>query len=151
MNKIAPFLWFNSNAEQAAEFYLSVFPHARKLDELRSSGIGPWPPGEIGTITIELEGQEMVFLNGGPGHQLTPAFSFFVRCDSQEEIDTYWDKLLEGGKPIACGWLTDRFGLSWQIVPRNITQLVSHPKAMQAMMQMIKLDIPTLEAAARED
>ena len=150
MNKLAPFLWFNDNAEEAATFYLSVFPHARKLDELRSTGAGPWPVGEIGTITIELEGQEVVFLNGGPAYQLNPAFSFVVRCDSQQEIDSYWNKLIEGGKPMACGWLTDRFGLCWQIVPRNITALVSHPKAMQAMMKMIKLDIPTLEAAGRE-
>ena len=151
MNKLAPFLWFNDNAEEAAEFYLSVFPHARRLDELRSKGIGPWPVGKIATITIELEGQEMVFLNGGPAHQLNPAFSFFVRCDSQEEIDSYWDKLIEGGKPMACGWLTDRFGLCWQIVPRNIGELISHPKAMEAMMGMIKMDLPALQAAAREN
>jgi predicted 3-demethylubiquinone-9 3-methyltransferase (glyoxalase superfamily) len=149
MNKLAPFLWFNDNAEKAAGFYLSVFPHARRLNELRSKGVGPWPVGEIATITIELEGQEMVFLNGGPAHQLNPAFSFFVRCDSQEEIDSYWGKLIEGGKPMACGWLTDRFGLCWQIVPRNIGELISHPKAMEAMMGMIKMDLPTLEAAAR--
>lgn len=152
MNKLAPFLWFNDNAEEAAEFYLSIFPHARKVGELRSKGVGPWPVGKIATITIELEGQEMVFLNGGPAQQLTAAFSFFVRCDSQQEIDSYWDKLMEGGgKPVACGWLTDRFGLCWQIVPRKIEELVSHPKAMEAMMTMIKLDLPTLEAAARED
>jgi predicted 3-demethylubiquinone-9 3-methyltransferase (glyoxalase superfamily) len=150
MNKLAPFLWFNDNAEEAAEFYLAVFPHARKLDELRSKGVGPWPVGKIATITIELEGQEMVFLNGGPAHQLNAAFSFFVRCDSQEEIDSYWDKLIEGGKPMACGWLTDRFGLCWQIVPRNIGDLISHPKAMEAMMGMIKMDLSALEAAARE-
>jgi predicted 3-demethylubiquinone-9 3-methyltransferase (glyoxalase superfamily) len=151
MNKLAPFLWFNDNAEEAAEFYLSVFPHARRPDEVRSKGVGPWPAGKIATITIELEGQEMVFLNGGPAYQLNPAFSFFVRCDSQEEIDSYWGKLIEGGKPMACGWLTDRFGLCWQIVPRNIGELISHPKAMQAMMGMIKMDLPALEAAAREN
>ena len=150
MNKLAPFLWFNDSAEEAAQFYLSVFPHARKLDELRSKGVGPWPVGKIATITIELEGQEMVFLNGGPSYQLNPAFSFFVRCDSQQEIDRYWDKLIAGGKPMACGWLTDRFGLCWQIVPRNIGDLISHPKAMEAMMKMIKMDLATLEAAARE-
>jgi hypothetical protein len=82
----------------------------------------------------------MVFLNGGPAHALNPAFSFFVRCNSQEEIDSYWDKLIEGGKPMACGWLIDRFGLCWQIVPRNIGELISHPKAMEAMMGMIKMD-----------
>lgn len=151
MNKLAPFLWFNDNAEEAAAFYLGVFPHARKLDEVRSQGVGPWPVGTIATITIEIEGQEMVFLNGGPAQQLNPAISFFVRCDSQEEIDTYWDKLIEGGKPMACGWLTDRFGLCWQIVPRHIGALISHPKAMQAMMGMIKMDLSALEAAARDN
>jgi predicted 3-demethylubiquinone-9 3-methyltransferase (glyoxalase superfamily) len=151
MNKLAPFLWFNDNAEEAAEFYLTVFPHARKLEELRSKGMGPWPVGTIATITIELEGQEMVFLNGGLAQQLNPAFSFFVRCDSQQEIDSYWEKLIEGGgKPMACGWLTDRFGLCWQIVPRNISELINHPKAMEAMMGMIKMDLPALEAATRE-
>jgi predicted 3-demethylubiquinone-9 3-methyltransferase (glyoxalase superfamily) len=103
MNKLAPFLWFNDNAEEAAEFYLSIFAHASGLDELCSKGVGQWPVGKIATITIELEGQEMVFLNGGPSNQLNPAFSFFVRCDSQEEIDSYWDKLIEGGNPMACG------------------------------------------------
>jgi predicted 3-demethylubiquinone-9 3-methyltransferase (glyoxalase superfamily) len=150
MKKLSPFLWFNDNAEEAAEFYMSVFPHARKVDELRSKGVGPWPVGKIATITIELEGQEMVFLNGGPTYQLNPAFSFFVSCESQDEIDRYWDKLLEEGKPMACGWLTDRFGLCWQILPRNISELISHPKAMAAMMGMIKMDIAVLEAAAQE-
>ena len=151
MPKLAPFLWFNDNAEEAAEFYLGVFPHARKLDELRSKGVGPWPEGKIATITIELEGQEMVFLNGGPAHQLSPSFSFFVRCDSQEEIDSYWDKLMAGGgKPMACGWLTDRFGLCWQVVPRNIGELIRHPAAMQAMMGMVKFDIAALEKAAKD-
>jgi predicted 3-demethylubiquinone-9 3-methyltransferase (glyoxalase superfamily) len=150
MNKLAPFLWFNTDAEDAAKFYLSVFPNARKVDEVRSKGVGPWCAGGIATITIELEGQEMVFLNGGPANQLNPAFSFFVRCDSQEEIDSHWDKLIEGGKAMARGWLTDRFGLCWQIVPRNISELISHPKAMAAMLGMIKLDVAALEAAARE-
>ena len=150
MKKLVPFLWFKDNAEEAALYYLSVFPGARKLDELRSKGTGPWPEGTIGTITIELEGQEMVFLNGGPQYALNPAFSFVVRCETQVEIDGYWDKLLDGGKPMACGWLTDRYGVSWQIVPREIHKLVSHPKAMQAMMGMVKLDIGALEAAARE-
>lgn len=150
MKKLAPFLWFNDNAEEAAAFYLSLFPHARQLGEVRSKGVGPWPEGKIATITIELEGQELVFLNGGPAQQLTPAISFFVRCDSQQEIDLYWDKLMEGGRSMACGWLTDRFGLCWQIVPHNIDQLISQPKAMQAMMGMIKLDLSALETAARE-
>ncbi len=150
MNKVAPFLWFNDNAEQAAEFYLSVFPHARKLEELRSKGVGPWPIGGIATITLEIEGQEIVFMNGGPSQKLNPAISFFVRCDSQQEIDMYWDTLIAGGQSMACGWLTDRFGLCWQIVPRNIAELINHPKAMEAMMGMIKLDVAALETAARE-
>ncbi|HVY45928.1 MAG TPA: VOC family protein [Minicystis sp.] len=150
MNKIAPFLWFDGDGEEAAAFYLGVFPHARKLDELRASGVGPWPVGNIATITIELEGQEVTFMNGGPEQKLSPAFSFFVRCESQAEIDMVWDKLLAGGgKPMACGWLTDRFGVSWQIVPRNIVDLIRHPKAMEAMMGMIKFDVAALEAAAR--
>ena len=150
MNKITPFLWFNDNAEDAAAFYLSVFPEAKKVGELRSSGIGPWPAGKIATITIELMGQRMTFLNGGPGQALTPAFSYSVACKDQAEIDRYWDKLLEGGKPMACGWLTDKFGLSWQIVPERIGKILKHPKAMAAMMNMVKFDIATLEAAAKE-
>lgn len=147
-NKISPFLWFNDNAEEAAEFYLSIFPEAKKLGELRSSGLGPWPEGKIATITIEVLGQPMTFLNGGPAHALTPAFSYSVSCNDQAEIDFYWDKLLEGGKPMACGWLTDKFGLCWQIVPHHISKLLKHPKAMAAMMGMVKFDIAALEAAA---
>jgi predicted 3-demethylubiquinone-9 3-methyltransferase (glyoxalase superfamily) len=149
MSKITPFLWFNDNAEDAANFYLSIFPEAKKLKELRSSGVGPWPKGHLATVQIQLLGQEVIFLNGGPAHQLSPAFSFSVACKDQAEIDLYWDKLLEGGgKTMACGWLTDRFGLSWQIVPQNIGALLSHPNAMAAMMQMVKFDIAKLEAAA---
>ena len=150
MNKITPFLWFNDNAEEAAEFYLSEFPQAKKLGELRSSGVGPWPAGKIATITIELAGQKMIFLNGGPAQALTPAFSYSVACKDQAELDLYWDRLLAGGKPMACGWLTDKFGLCWQIVPEKIGELLQHPKAMDAMMTMVKFDIAALEAAANE-
>lgn len=151
MNKITPFLWFNDNAEEAAEFYLSVFPEAKKVSEMRSSGVGPWPAGKIATITIELMGVQMTFLNGGSTYALTPAFSYSVACKDQAEIDRYWEKLLEGGgKPMACGWLTDKFGLCWQIVPENIGELVKHPKGMAAMMTMVKFDIAALEAAAKE-
>jgi predicted 3-demethylubiquinone-9 3-methyltransferase (glyoxalase superfamily) len=150
MNVITPFLWFNDNAEDAAEFYLSVFPEAKKVGEVRSSGVGPWPAGKIATITIELMGQQMTFLNGGPAHALTPAFSYSVACKDQAEIDRYWEKLLEGGKPMACGWLTDKFGLCWQIVPEKIGEILKQPKAMAAMMKMVKFDIATLEAAAKE-
>lgn len=150
MSQITPFLWFQDNAEEAAEFYLSVFTASRKLSELRSSGTGPWPAGKIATITIELMGQRMTFLNGGAAHQLTPAFSYSVTCKDQAELDHYWDKLVAGGKPMACGWLTDKFGLCWQIVPENIGEILKHPKAMAAMMNMVKFDIAALEAAARQ-
>lgn len=151
MHKITPFLWFEDNAEEAAEFYLSTFPHAKKISELRSSGVGPWPAGKIATVTIELMGQQMTFLNGGPEQALTPAFSYSVACKDQAELDSYWEKLLAGGgKPMACGWLTDKFGLCWQIVPENIEEIVRHPKAMAAMMEMIKFDIAALEAAAQQ-
>jgi predicted 3-demethylubiquinone-9 3-methyltransferase (glyoxalase superfamily) len=148
MSTITPFLWFNDNAEEAAHFYLSVFPEAKKVEELRSSGVGPWPEGQIATITIELAGERMTFLNGGPAHALTPAFSFSVACRDQAEIDFYWERLVEGGQPMACGWLKDRFGLCWQIVPRNIGELLKHPAAMAAMMGMVKFDVAALEAAA---
>ena len=149
MKKITPFLWFNDNAEEAAEFYVSVFPDAKKLHELRSSGVGPWPEGKIATITIELMGQAMTFLNGGPAQALTPAFSLSVACRDQAELDQYWEKLMAGGgKPMACGWLTDKFGLCWQIVPEGIGELLKNPKAMAAMMTMVKFDIAALEAAA---
>lgn len=150
MNKITPFLWFNDNAEEAAEFYLAVFQSSKKVHELRSSGVGPWPEGKIATITIDLMGQQMTFLNGGPAHPLTPAFSYSVACASQAEIDYYWGKLVEGGAPMACGWLTDKFGLCWQIVPENIGIVLKSPKAMAAMMEMVKLDLAALEAAATE-
>lgn len=148
MPTITPFLWFHDNAEEAAEFYLSVFPGSKKLSELRSSGVGPWPAGKIATITIELLGQPMTFLNGGPDHSLTPGFSYSVACRDQAELDHYWDKLVAGGQPMACGWLTDKFGLCWQIVPADIGNVLKHPKAMAAMMTMVKLDIAALQAAA---
>jgi len=151
MNKVTPFLWFNDNAEEAAAFYLSVFPEAKTVSELRSNGVGPWPVGKIATITIELMGQPMTFLNGGPAQTLTPAFSYSLACKDQAEIDSYWDKLLAGGgKTMACGWLTDKFGLCWQIVPENIGEILKHPSAMAAMMKMVKFDIAALEAAAKE-
>src|SRR3954447_10215489 len=136
MNKITPFLWFNDNAEDAAEFYLSVFPEAKKVMELRSSGVGPWPAGKIATIAIELMGQQMTFLNGGPPHTLTPALSHSVACKDQAESDRYWDKLLEGDMPMACRWLIYKFGLHWQIVPKTMREILKDPKAMAAMMKM---------------
>lgn len=148
MPTITPFLWFNTEAEDAANFYLSIFPDAKKISEMRSNGVGPWPAGTIGVITIELMGQQMTFLNGGPHYKLNQAFSFFIACDTQQEIDGFWTKLADGGSEIACGWLTDKFGLTWQVAPRNIGELIRHPKAMEAMMGMKKLDIAALKAAA---
>jgi predicted 3-demethylubiquinone-9 3-methyltransferase (glyoxalase superfamily) len=150
MNKITPFLWFNDNAEQAAEFYLSVFPDGRKLDELRTTEAGPGPVGSLLVLELELNGQHMTFLNGGPGHPLTDAFSFFIRCDTQEEIDSYWAKLTDGGAEIACGWLRDKFGLCWQVVPNGFIEWLRHPAAMRAMMAMTKMDIATIQQAANQ-
>jgi predicted 3-demethylubiquinone-9 3-methyltransferase (glyoxalase superfamily) len=150
MNKITPFLWFDNNAEEAVEFYFSVFKSGRRLDQLRSDGVGPWPKGKIATIAFELEGQQFTALNGGPAHQFNEAVSFVVQCADQAEIDYYWNALLAGGgSEIACGWLKDRFGLRWQIVPVNIGSLLRHPAAMAAMMTMKKLDIRALEDAGK--
>ena len=148
MNKISPFLWFNNNAEEAATFYLSVFPNGRILSELRHPENSFGPAGTIITIELELAGQQVTFLNGGPGHPPTDAFSFFIRCETQAEIDDYWCKLTDGGSEGACGWLKDRFGVSWQVVPVHIMDLIRSPAAMQAMMTMKKLDIADLEKAA---
>jgi predicted 3-demethylubiquinone-9 3-methyltransferase (glyoxalase superfamily) len=150
MNKITPFLWFNANAEDAANFYLSVFPNSSKLGELRVTEAGPGPKGSLLVIDIELDGQQVTFLNGGPAHQLSEAFSFTVRCETQAEIDSYWSKLTDGGNELACGWLKDKFGLCWQIVPTNLTKLLRNPAAMTAMMSMKKFDIATLEKAASQ-
>jgi predicted 3-demethylubiquinone-9 3-methyltransferase (glyoxalase superfamily) len=148
MNKITPFLWFNANAEDAANFYFSVFPGSRKLRELRVTEAGPGPVGSLLAIDIELNGQEVSFLNGGPAHQLSEAFSFTVHCETQAEIDDYWAKLGGGGTELGCGWLKDKFGLCWQIVPPRLYETLQHPAAMRAMMTMKKFDIATLEQAA---
>lgn len=150
MPKITPFLWFDNNAEEAVEFYVSVFPNSRRVDELRASEAGPGPKGSILTINFELDGQTFTALNGGPMYKFTEAVSFVVDCKDQAEIDYYWEKLSSGGGEVACGWLKDRFGVSWQITPVNIVELVSHPGAMRAMMTMKKLDIAALQAAAKE-
>ncbi len=147
--RITPFLWFDSNAEEAVEFYLSVFKNSRRLGELRNTGDAPGPKGGILTISFELDGQKFTALNGGPDYQFTQAVSFVVRCDTQEEVDEYWAKLTFGGSEIQCGWLTDKFGLCWQIVPTGLFEWLKHPKAMQAMMKMKKLDIAELERAAQ--
>src|SRR5271168_1622144 len=147
--RITPFLWFDKNAEEAVDFYLTVFKNSRKLDELRGPVETPGAPkAMVLTVSFELDGLKFTALNGGPDHKFNEAVSFVVRCDNQDEIDYYYSKLLEGGgSEIACGWLKDRFGLRWQVVPARIGELISHPKAMQAMMGMKKFDIAALERA----
>ena len=147
--RITPFLWFDSNAEEAVDFYLTVFKNSRRLGELRASDDTTLPKGSILTVTFELEGQKFTALNGGPAFKFTEAISFVVRCDSQEEVDFYWSKLTAGGKESQCGWLKDKFGLSWQIVPARLPDLIKSPKAWQAMLKMKKLVIAELESAAR--
>lgn len=150
--RITPFLWFDSNAEEAVDFYLTVFKNSRKLNEFRTPvDTQAAPTGKVLTISFELDGLKFTALNGGPDHKFNEAVSFVVRCENQDEIDYYYGKLLEGGgSEIACGWLMDRFGLRWQVVPANTDELVGNPKGMQAMMQMKKFDIAALERAANE-
>ena len=147
--RITPFLWFDSNAEEAVEFYCGIFPNSRKLSELRNTGDAPGPKGGVLTVSFELDGLRFTALNGGPAYQFSPAISFAVRCDTQQEIDNYWSKLSAGGKEIQCGWLVDNFGLSWQIVPARLPELLKDSRAMQAMMKMKKLDIAELERASQ--
>jgi predicted 3-demethylubiquinone-9 3-methyltransferase (glyoxalase superfamily) len=147
--RITPFLWFDSNAEEAVKFYLSIFKNSRRLDALRSPSDTTVPKDKVLTVAFELDGQRLTALNGGPMFKFTEAVSFVVRCDSQEEVDYYWSRLLAGGTESQCGWLKDKFGLSWQIVPARLPELIRHPKAMQAVMKMKKLDIAELERAAK--
>jgi predicted 3-demethylubiquinone-9 3-methyltransferase (glyoxalase superfamily) len=147
--RISPFLWFDSNAEEAVNFYLSVFKNSRKLEEFRIPDEASGPQGKVLTIAFELDGQRFTALNGGPMFQFTEAVSFVVRCDNQQEIDEYWSKLTSGGSESMCGWLKDRFGMSWQVVPARISQLLKHPKSMQALMGMKKIDIGEIERAAQ--
>jgi predicted 3-demethylubiquinone-9 3-methyltransferase (glyoxalase superfamily) len=147
--RVTPFLWFDSNAEEAVAFYLSVFKNSRYLTQLRNVDEASGPKGSVLTIAFELDGQKFTALNGGPMYKFTEAVSFVVRCDSQQEVDYYWSKLSAGGSEVQCGWLKDKFGLSWQIVPTCLPDLLKHPKAMQAMLKMKKLDIAELERAAQ--
>jgi len=147
--RITPFLWFDANAEEAVEFYLSVFNDSRKLSELRNSGDAPGTKGGILTIGFEMNGQKFTALNGGPRFKFTEAISFVVHCESQQEVDDYWEKLSAGGVEQACGWLKDKFGLSWQIIPNRLPELLRNPKAIQAMLKMKKIDLAELERAAQ--
>ena len=151
--KITPFLWFDHQAEEAAAFYTSIFKNSKIETVTRYGDAGPGPKGSVMTIAFELDGQKFVALNGGPHYQFTPAISFVVDCDGQEEVDHYWEKLTAGGKEIQCGWLVDRFGVSWQIVPTVMIDMLRDENAartqrvMKAMMQMKKIDIAGLKAA----
>jgi predicted 3-demethylubiquinone-9 3-methyltransferase (glyoxalase superfamily) len=150
-SRITPFLWFDNNAEEAVELYLSVFKNSRRLGEMRMSGDGgPVPKGSVLTMSFELDGLKFTALNGGPMFKFTEAISFVVSCETQEEIDDYWARLTaDGGAEGQCGWLKDKFGLSWQIVPARLGELLKTPKAIQSMMAMKKLDIGELERAAK--
>jgi len=160
IQKITPFLWFNDQAEEAARFYTSIFSNARivRLTRYEEEGaeVSGRPKGTVMTVVFELAGQEFVALNGGPHFNFTEAISFVVNCESQDEVDYYWEKLSRGGdeKAQQCGWLKDRYGVSWQIVPTLLEELLSHPdpeksrRAMKAMLQMKKIDIEGLREAA---
>jgi predicted 3-demethylubiquinone-9 3-methyltransferase (glyoxalase superfamily) len=156
--RITPMLWFDDQAEEAAAFYTSIFKNSKVLTTTRYSKEAEQaagrPAGSVMTVVFVLEGQEFTALNGGPHFKFNEAISFVVHCRSQEEVDYYWDRLSAGGDPQAqqCGWLKDRFGLSWQVVPERLMELVTHPekgrKAMAAMLKMKKIDLPELERAA---
>ena len=155
MPKIHPFLWFNDQAEDAANFYVSMFPNSKILSMQRYGAGGPGPEGSVMTVDFELDGQRVSALNGGPLYQFSAAFSFVIDCEDQAEVDHYWERLSQGGSPVQCGWITDRFGFSWQVVPRQLFETIGGPdaagreRAMAAMMQMVKLDVATLERAYR--
>ncbi|HEV7167169.1 MAG TPA: VOC family protein [Micrococcaceae bacterium] len=153
MQKITPCLWFDTQGEAAAEFYTSVFRNSKILNISRYGEAGPGPEGQVLTVSFELDGQEFTALNGGPQFTFSEAISFQVSCDSQEEVDRFWDTLSDGGEQGPCGWLKDKFGVSWQIVPSVLGQLIGGPdarrsqQAMKAMLQMGKLDIKALQDA----
>jgi predicted 3-demethylubiquinone-9 3-methyltransferase (glyoxalase superfamily) len=153
IQKITPFLWFDHQAEEAAGFYASIFPNSKIVKVVRYGKAGPGPPGSAMTVEFQLEGQTFVALNGGPLFKFTEAISFVVNCQTQDEVDAYWDKLSAGGSDLQCGWLKDKFGLSWQIVPAILSELLSDPdpqrsqSVMKALMTMKKLDIRKLKEA----
>lgn len=153
MQTITPFLWFDDQAEEAMNFYVSIFPNAKVLSVNRYGDAGPGPKGTVMTANFELQGQEFVALNGGPEFTFTEAVSFVVNCDTQQEVDEMWGKLSAGGKTNQCGWLKDKYGLSWQIVPAGMVELLAgddpekSARAMRAMLQMEKLDINKLKQA----
>ena len=153
LQKITPFLWFDGQAEEAVGFYTSIFKNSRIDGVTRYGDAGPGPKGSVMTIAFELEGQKFTAINGGPIFKFTEAISFVVNCETQQEIDHFWDKLSAGGQPSRCGWLKDKFGISWQVVPTALGRLLQSKDAektkrvMNALLQMDKLDIQRLEQA----
>lgn len=154
MSKITPFLWFDNQAEEAMNFYISLFKNS-KIENVSRYGEGaPVPAGTVMSATFVLDGQTIMALNGGPQFQFNEAISFYVDCENQAEVDHFWNKLCEGGAPGPCGWLKDKFGLSWQIIPKRLGQLLGDPnpdrsrRAMEAMLKMSKIDVAALEKAA---
>jgi predicted 3-demethylubiquinone-9 3-methyltransferase (glyoxalase superfamily) len=153
MQKITPFLWFDGAAEEAMNFYVSIFKNSKVGRVTRCGDSGPGPKGSVMTATFQLEGQEFIALNGGPMFNFSPAISFFVNCETQAEVDELWERLLAGGEKQRCGWLKDKFGVSWQIIPSVLGRLMNDPdpvkakNVMQAMLQMEKLDIQRLQDA----
>jgi predicted 3-demethylubiquinone-9 3-methyltransferase (glyoxalase superfamily) len=152
--KITPFLWFDGQAEEAANFYTSIFDNSKILDVARYGEAGPGEKGSVMTVSFELEGQRFVGLNGGPHYKFTPAISFYISCETQEEVDYFWERLLEGGgKPNQCGWLADGFGVSWQVVPDALIEFLQDEdrekaqRVMNAMLQMEKIEINKLKEA----
>jgi predicted 3-demethylubiquinone-9 3-methyltransferase (glyoxalase superfamily) len=151
--KITTFLWFDNNAEEAMNFYISVFKNSKVVSMTRCGDAGPGPKGSLLVATFQLEGQEFCAMNGGPQYKFTPAISLYVSCQTQQEVDELWAKLSAGGKEIQCGWLTDRYGLSWQVIPDVLIKYLSDKdlakagRVMKAMMQMVKIDITKLERA----
>jgi predicted 3-demethylubiquinone-9 3-methyltransferase (glyoxalase superfamily) len=151
--KITPFLWFDGQAEEAAKFYVSILPNSRILNVARYAEGGPGQPGSVLTVEFELDGLKFVALNGGPEYKFTPAVSFQINCATQDEVDRLWEKLCDGGQEVQCGWLTDRYGVSWQVTPTVLGELLGDPdpvkagRVMAAMMPMKKLDIGALRKA----
>jgi predicted 3-demethylubiquinone-9 3-methyltransferase (glyoxalase superfamily) len=157
MQKITPFLWFDTQAEEAAKFYVSIFPKSKVLKMARYGDAGPGPKGSVMTVEFELAGQRMIALNGGPHFKFTEAISLSVDCKDQKEVDRYWTKLSQGGQESMCGWLKDKYGLSWQVNPSILGKLLSDKDAkkanrvMEVMLKMKKIDIAALKAAARNE
>jgi predicted 3-demethylubiquinone-9 3-methyltransferase (glyoxalase superfamily) len=154
MQKITPCLWFDTEGEDAATFYTAIFPNSKIVEVARYGSAGPRAEGSVMTVAFELEGQSFIALNGGPNFTFNEAISLTVDCEDQEEVDRYWDALTDGGEPGPCGWLKDRYGVSWQIVPKILAELIADPdreksqRVMAAMLQMGKIEIAELERAA---